>query len=56
MATIADLKRVAEVEFSDIVKDPRNLLDNFEIPDYWGIGKLVSKGFDMVKIIGEENI
>jgi len=22
---------------------------NFDIPDYWGIGKLVSRGFGMVK-------
>ena len=26
---------------------------NFEIPDYWGIGKLVSRGFGTVKRVGE---
>jgi hypothetical protein len=26
---------------------------NFEIPDYWGIGKSVSRGFGTVKRVGE---
>ncbi|MBC7362911.1 MAG: CRISPR-associated endonuclease Cas6, partial [Candidatus Aminicenantes bacterium] len=26
---------------------------NFEIPDYWGIGKSVSRGFGTVKKVGQ---
>mgnify|MGYP000144444146 CR=1 FL=1 len=29
---------------------------NFEIPDYWGIGKSVSRGFGTIKRLREENI
>ncbi len=27
--------------------------ENFEIPDYWGIGKSVSRGFGTVKRVNE---
>lgn len=61
MPNLDDLKRIAEVEFADIVKNTHQVeitpmlgflgtfSVNFEIPDYRGTGKSVSRGVGTVK-------
>ncbi len=54
---IADIGKVKEVDTSLKGTHMLGFLGqfsvNFSIPDYWGIGKSVSRGFGTVKRVGE---